>query len=122
MANFDSNYENLNPAPGPAIPSNTITASGNSGNINARNNAQNLRVQLNVTAVSGTTPSLTVTLQDSVDGGANWNNLSPAFTPVTAVGRQVINIPAPYGYLLRANYAVSGTTPSFTFQIDGVAR
>lgn len=122
MGNFDSNYENLNPPPGAAIPSVVVTASGTSGNINVRNNCQNLRVQLNVTAVSGTTPSLTVTMQDSVDGGANWNNLSPAFTAVTAAGRQVINIPAPFGYLVRANYAVSGTTPSFTFQIDGIAR
>lgn len=120
MAELNNNT-NLNPAPSPAVPSSTITASGNSGIINVRDTSQNLRLQLNVTAVSGTTPSLTVTPQDSIDGGVTWNNLTP-FTAATAVGRQVLNVAGPYGYLLRFNYAVSGTTPSFTFQIDGIAR
>lgn len=123
MAELKSTDADLNPTPDPIVPSMTVTTSGNTDPINIRSNiGNNLRIQLNVTATSGTTPTLAVTVQDTVDGGANWNNLTPAFTTATGITRQVINIPAPYGYLIRLNYVVGGTTPSFTFQADGIAR
>lgn len=121
MASLDTTIETSGQASGPPLPSGTVTASGQSAPVNVRSSARWLRLQLNVTAASGTTPSLTVTPQDSLDGGVTWNNLT-AFTAATGVTRQVLNIAAPFGALLRFDYAVSGTTPSFTFQIDGVTR
>ncbi len=81
-----------------------------------------LRVQADCSAVTGTTPSATFTLQDSVDG-TNWNTVV-AFTAITAVSRQVVNYAEvraataqAFGDQLRISYVVSGTTPSLTCSI-----
>lgn len=90
-----------------------------------------LRVQLDISAVSGTTPSLTVVIEDSLDGGQTFNVVG-TFVAQTVTGRTVIAI-APSGVAqaagfvwpfnarrLRARWTITGTTPSFTFQIRGV--
>ena len=72
-------------------------------------------VLLDVTAASGTTPSLTVSLEWSHDG-STWFTGDPAdsMTAVTAAGKRVksFTTKAPY---VRAAWAITGTTPSFTF-------
>ena len=90
-----------------------------------------LRVQSDVTAVSGTTPSLTMLIQDSVDGGVNWNTIG-TFTAQTAVNRQVIQIAIsgvaqsagfawPFNYRkIRCSWTISGTTPSITSSVKCV--
>jgi hypothetical protein len=91
---------------------------------------------LNVTSVSGTSPSLKVYLQDSADN-ATWNDRI-AFTTVTAVGSQIaaiapgsINPVAPatnslasgtvlngnLAPFLRLSYVVAGTSPSFSLNV-----
>lgn len=91
------------------------TASGNSGASTGWGAATTLRAQLNVTATSGTTPTLDVVLEDSLDG-TNWNTIG-TFTQATAVARQAINVTTPFAERVRARWTVGGTTPSFTFDL-----
>lgn len=85
--------------------------------------ASNLRLALNVTAASGTSPSLTVVVQTSSDGGVNdaWRSvLGTAFTAATAVGEQYSCF-AGLDRFVRVVTTISGTTPSFTFTLSGEA-
>ncbi len=93
------------------------TANGNSGVFHGYGPAATLRVQLNVTAASGTSPSLAVFVEDSLDGGATWNTIG-TFAAKTAAGqREVINVTSPFADRIRARWELTGTTPSFTFSI-----
>lgn len=75
-----------------------------------------LIAQLNVTAVAGTTPTLNVVIEDSVDG-VNWNTIG-TFTQKTGVSREVIRISTPFASKLRATRTIGGTAgPSFTYEI-----
>jgi hypothetical protein len=74
-----------------------------------------LRAQLNVTAVAGISPSLTVMLEDTLDG-VNWNTVG-TFSVATVTGREVINITSPFADDIRARWTMAGTTPSFTFSV-----
>lgn len=70
-----------------------------------------------VTAVSGTTPSMTLTVEWSPDG-TNWGLADPtdAFTAITtAVTRaKTFDVKARF---FRVAWAITGTTPSFTFAV-----
>lgn len=70
-------------------------------------------IYLDVTAVAGTTPSMTVTYQSSPDNVNFWDNT--AGVAITAAGKQLIKVPATTGKFGRLSYAITGTTPSFTF-------
>lgn len=96
------------------------TASGSSAAAGGMTSRTTLRVQLNVTAASGTSPSLTVVLEDTVDG-TNWNTIG-TFAAKTAAGREVINVTAPFTETVRATWTITGTTPSFTFSILAYAE
>ncbi len=50
---------------------------------------------MNVTTASGTSPTLAVVVEDSIDGGATWNTIG-SFAQKTAAGREVINITEPF--------------------------
>lgn len=91
------------------------TASGSAAAVTGLAVQTTLRVQLDVTAASGTSPSLSVVLEDTVDG-TNWNTIG-TFAAKTAVGREVINVTTPFAGTVRATWTVTGTTPSFTFSI-----
>lgn len=73
-------------------------------------------MQLSVTAASGTTPTLDVVIEDTLDG-TNWNAIG-TFAQKAAAGREVINITVPFADQVRARWTIGGTTPSFTFAID----
>lgn len=77
-----------------------------------------LRVQLDVTAASGTTPTLDVVLEDTIDG-TNYNTIA-TFTQKVAAGRQVVDVTTPFADTLRARWTIAGTTPSFTFSVTAV--
>lgn len=96
------------------------TASGNSGMIQGFGDTDELTVQLDVDAVSGTTPSLTLTVESSIDGGTNWN-VQDTFPAVTAAGVTVRTITNLIGDVVRVAWAISGTTPSFTFGVNAFA-
>lgn len=103
------------------VASAAVTASGNSGALTGYGAATSLRAQLNVTAASGTTPTLDVVIEDSVDGGATWNTVG-TFTQKTASSREVVNVTNPFGDQLRVRWTVGGTTPNFTFAVHWVAQ
>lgn len=91
------------------------TASGSAAAVTGLAVQTTLRVQLEVTAASGTSPSLAVSLEDTIDG-TNWNTIG-TFTAKTGPSREVVNVTTPFAGTVRATWAVTGTTPSFTFSI-----
>lgn len=96
------------------------TVTGNSGALPNYGAASALRAQLNVTAGSGTSPTLNVLIEDSVDDGVTWNTVG-TFAQRVGVGREVVNVTVPFGDVLRVSWTIGGTTPSFTFAVDWVA-
>ncbi len=91
------------------------TASGDTGTLTGWGTATNIRAQLDVTAASGTSPTLNAVIEDTLDG-SNWNTVG-TFAQRTAAGREVINITTPFSDRLRVRWTVGGTTPSFTFSV-----
>jgi hypothetical protein len=92
-----------------------VTASQAFGQSSGVANANAIRAQINVTAASGTTPTLDVVIEDSLDG-QNWNTVG-TFAQKTAVAREVISVTTPFADRIRARATVGGTTPSFTFGV-----
>lgn len=79
-----------------------------------------LEATLSVSAASGTSPTLDVVLETSIDGGVTWDTVG-AFTQQTAVGSDG-HVFGPLGDLSRWRWTIGGTTPSFTFAIDAEAN
>ena len=75
-----------------------------------------LSVLLDVTAVSGTTPSMTVSVEWSTDGGTTFcvAETADAFTALTGTAQVCKQFRAKSNYY-RLRWTISGTTPSFTF-------
>lgn len=90
------------------------TATGN-GTAQGAPSGSRLAVALDVTAVSGTSPTMTVSVQWSHDG-STWHDgdAADAFTTITAAAKKVkmFDQKAPFYRLL---WTIGGTTPSFTF-------
>lgn len=91
------------------------TATGSGAVVPGFGDVTTLRAQLEVTAAAGTSPTLNVVIQDTLDG-TNWNDVG-TFTQLAAAGRQVINVTSPFTDRLRVRWTVGGTTPSFTFSV-----
>ena len=72
---------------------------------------------LNVTAVSGTTPTMDIVLQDSPDNVTWYDIPTGAFTQATAISAQRI-VATQLGGYVRAVITIGGATPSFTFSLD----
>ena len=96
-----------------ALTSAARTASGSVDIGGIPEGQKELLVYIDVTAASGTSPSMTVTYQSSYDGTNFYDNT--AGVAITAAGRQLIKIPNTTGSYGRLSYALSGTSPSFTF-------
>ena len=90
-------------------------------------NAKALLIHFKVSAITGTTPTITPKLQWSPDGGTTWLDVPGAVFPtISAVSDNVmrvglgvveaanaaVNFPLPRN--LRMYYTISGTTPSIT--------
>lgn len=75
--------------------------------------ANNLVLQLDVTAASGTLPTLDVVVQDTIDN-TNYSTIA-TFAQKITTGREVIRLATPFTDTLRVVYTIGGTTPSFTF-------
>ncbi|NOZ27969.1 MAG: hypothetical protein GXP39_07955 [Chloroflexi bacterium] len=78
-----------------------------------------MAVYLNITAVSGTSPTLDVVVEDSPDGSV-WATLA-TFSTKTAVGVDVVRANR-LGRYVRARATIGGTTPSFTFEVKAIGR
>lgn len=96
------------------------TTSSNSGILSGWGAAKTLRLQLNVTAVSGTNPTLDVLVEDTLDG-TNWNTLV-TFTQATGATREVKNLTTQFAPQIRVSWTIGGTaTPTFTFSVVACA-
>lgn len=101
-----------------AVSSAARTASGNSVALYAGTTANTVNVALFVTAVSGTTPSMTISIDWSNDGTTWFQSETPdTMTAVTATGNKVKPFVVKAQYF-RIVWAITGTTPSFTFSVD----
>jgi hypothetical protein len=103
------------------VASATQTASGVSGAIEAFG-LRSFVLLTEITAASGTTPTVVFSVEWSYDGGATWYLPDPSadvFTSRSTASnwsRQV----AARGDVYRVRWAIGGTTPSFTFAIHEV--
>lgn len=98
-----------------AVSSAARTSSSNSGTLEGFGDWSKFRAQLAVTAASGTTPTLDVVIEDTLDG-TNWNTIA-TFTQKTAAGVQVVDVTGLLTSQLRVRWTIAGTTPSFTFSV-----
>lgn len=108
------------------------TASTTSGSANTGMDPGGLYVEVNVTAASGTTPTMTVVIEGSLDG-TNWFTLGTVGANgynSGSVGTAPSNFTATAGpiraYLdspqyVRSRSVIGGTTPSFTYTVLAVA-
>lgn len=74
---------------------------------------------LDVTAVSGTAPTLDVAIETSADG-TTWRALA-SFAQKTVAGSERKSFVG-CDRFIRANCTIAGTTPSFTFSVAGEAK
>lgn len=90
------------------------TTSGNSGAQPCPKGLQ-LALTVAVSAVSGTTPSMTLTVEWSQDGSTfHAGDPADSFTALTAAGNVAKSF-AVKGNFFRLVWTITGTTPSFTF-------
>ena len=92
-------------------------------------NAKGAVITINVTAVSGTSPTLIAKLQYSPDGGTTWIDYTnkPVTATISAIGQttlivcpgvtEVANsaVSLPLPRIVRMHYTIGGTNPSLTF-------
>ena len=103
-------------------PSTARTVTGNGATFGVADMGQQVSLLVNVTAVSGTAPTLLMGVQWSHDGGVNWadSDVAETFVSITAVKVTVkqIFIKGPH---VRLTWVIAGTTPSFTFAVTAFA-
>lgn len=95
----------------------THTATGNSGG-QTMGYSPTISLQVTTTAVSGTSPSMALSVQWSNDG-VNFGNTDPVpdqFQPITAAGTVNKQFTAK-GLYMQLTWTITGTSPSFTFFI-----
>lgn len=106
-------------APREVVPSAARTTTGTSAAIDVGDFARALSLLANVTAASGTTPTLDLSVEWSHDGGTTWAAGDPAdaFTQSTAASAKIrqVALKAP---TYRLRWTIAGTTPSFTFAVS----
>lgn len=95
------------------------TASGE-GSVLDLEKSKELIATLDVTAASGTSPTLDVKLQHSPDG-SKWSDLGTAFAQKTAAGREV-KVFTQFHRFVKVVYTIGGTSPSFTFSVEATAK
>lgn len=91
------------------------TSTTGSALVNTQGNG--FQVTIPVTAVSGTNPTLDVSIEESLDGGTNWVKLYD-FQRITATGSYNSPLLRALGTHIRYVQTIGGTTPSFTRSIQ----
>ncbi len=84
-----------------------------------------VNLMLDVTRVSGTTPTLDVWIEHSPDG-INWRSLSKdngqgIFPRMTDTAMVSIHL-TKFSRLIRTNWTIGGTSPRFTFEVSAAGR
>lgn len=104
-------------APVTVVASAARTATGQSAALQA-GGAPVVNLMLVCTAASGTTPSLTLSVEWSPDGGTTWctADTADAFTAITTTTKLARRFTAKSN-TYRVVWTISGTTPSFTFSV-----
>jgi hypothetical protein len=97
------------------VPSAARTTSSQTVSGESWDKIEDIRAQIDVTAASGTTPNLAAFVETTIDG-TNWDVVG-TFAAKTGVAREVITINNFVGRQLRVRWAITGTTPSFTFSV-----
>lgn len=97
-----------------------ITATGATANTGLSSDIKQATAFISVSAVSGTAPSATFTLQLSTNG-VDWADAASGAAMIAA-GTQRIAVASNVGDFARVSYVVTGTTPSFTATITLDAR
>ena len=92
------------------------TATGNHLLSNWPANFDEVVGYLDVTAASGTSPTLDLVYEVSPDDGTTWFTHT-AFTQATAATSERVVFTRPAGVWARLVYTIGGTTPSFTFSV-----
>lgn len=98
-----------------------LTASGNTGSILniGQNNNPTIILLIDVTVAAGTTPSLTFTLNSVLpDGSLVAIPPTVAIVAITAAGQARYVFHDVVDNNIQLNWAISGTTPSFTCNVD----
>jgi hypothetical protein len=102
------------PASNTDVASAARTATGNSGTI-ADDLAGTVSMLLDVTAVSGTSPTLDVFMSESYNNGVTW---VPVWYFPRVTANATLRCPAlPSGGRRRIDWVIGGTSPSFTFSV-----
>ncbi len=78
-----------------------------------------LDIAVDITAVSGTSPTIDFEIEWSHDGGTTWASADPAdtFSQITAAGTVVKTVPV-RAHTWRLTWTLGGSSPSFTFSAD----
>jgi len=96
--------------------SGTVTASGNSVAVDVSPFSV-LEIEIKVTSVSGTAPTLDVYIEGLFENTGDYKILASQ-TGITATGTWFVTInPCAFRYI-RVRWVVGGTSPSFTFRVD----
>jgi len=99
--------------------SGTVTANGNTADIDV-STISALEIELKVTTVSGTSPTLDVYIEGKFEATGDYKTLASQ-TGITATGIWFLTIdPLRFRYI-RVRWVVGGTSPSFTFTVAGQA-
>lgn len=100
-----------------ASASETITS--NSDDFDITHYSQGL-FTLDITASSGTSPTLDVKFQ--VYNGYAWVDLGEAFAQKSTTGVSILKVPVLYGHSMRAVFEIGGGSPDFTFSLVGLLK
>lgn len=72
-------------------------------------------------ASSGTLPTLDVTVETYDELSALWYPVA-SFTQLITTGSEAIRVGFGLGKQLSVKWTIGGTTPSFTFQVNGILK
>jgi len=105
--------------PSMTLYSGTVTSSGNTADIDV-STISALEIELKVTSVSGTSPTLDVYIEGKFEATGDYKPLASQ-TGIAATGIWFLTIdPLRFRYI-RVRWVVGGTSPSFTFTVAGQA-
>jgi hypothetical protein len=72
-------------------------------------------------ASSGTNPALDVTIETYDELSALWFPVA-SFTQLITTGSEALRVGFGLGKQLSVKWVITGTTPSFTFQVNGILK
>lgn len=105
------------------IPSGVQSATFNSRNCDGYVNCDSVIFVATITVQSGTTPTLDIKIQDSIDSGATWQDTGIAFTQMnTVLGNFSVRTTTPLAPMIRAVCTLGGAVPSYNFSLRAYGK